>query len=468
MKNKLVYLLFSFILIVSLNVSGAEQQQPNNPNLEAVEVGNLVCPVTGAKIESMGPVIKHQYKGKIYNLCCPGCVGTFDKDPQKYSAIAYESVSSKMSGQEMENHEKNLKPAVNDNGEISYYTCGMHPSVRVTVENYKKGDTKCPICFMPLTPVKADDAGNAEFGEDVVSKVTVKAEELKLAGIKREAVKRRILYKEIRAVGKVAYDPQLAVAQDEFVSSVKSYESAQNGGALEIVERARSLVESSKRKLQLFGLSTDQIKLLERTKSVQQNLVLPEDKMWIYGDVFEYELNWVKVGAYVKVTAIGLAGDEFYGQIVSINPVVDSQTRSVRFRALVDNSQLKLKPEMYVDVEIASEYTDSEGNKNVLSIPKTALLDTGRRRIVWVDKGNGEFEGRLVEVGPESIDHSSSPTKYYPVLKGVRQGELVVTKGNFLLDSQSQITGVVSSAYSGTIGSKENQESGSDMPGHVH
>ena len=110
-------------------------------------------------------------------------------------------------------------------------------------------------------------------------------------------------------------------------------------------------------------------------------------------------------------------------KIVSINPVIDPRTRSVRFRALIENTGKKLKSEMYVDIEIMSRYVDPNGHENVVAIPKSALLDTGRRRIVWVDKGNGQFEGREVELGPESISHSDQLHKYYPVLKGIREGE---------------------------------------------
>jgi len=333
----------------------------------------------------------------------------------------------------------------------SHYTCGMHPSVKVSIESYEKGNTQCPICFMPLTLVKQGGITSGDLDENVISKVDIKLSELKLAGVQTEPVTRRDLYKEIRAVGRIAYDPQLAIAQDEFVSSVKAYEKAQQGGIQEVSDRAKSLVESSKRKLLLLGLNEQQIEELRKTKETEDNLILPGEKMWIYGDVYEYELNWIKKGSYVKARPISLLGETFFGKVVSINPVVDPRTRSVRFRALIDNPNQTLKPEMYVDIEILSQYTDPDGNTEVLSIPKNALLDTGRRRIVWVDKGNGQFEGRHVEVGPEAIGHSDALLKYYPVLKGLREGERVITKGNFLIDSQSQITGVMATSYGGAL-----------------
>jgi len=116
--------------------------------------------------------------------------------------------------------------AGNQGGEISHYTCGMHPSVRVSVENYKKGDTKCPICFMPLTPVQLGGMQMGGLDTNVISKVEIKAKELQLAGVKMEPVIKRVLFKEIRAVGRVAYDPQLAIAQDEFISTIKAYNKA--------------------------------------------------------------------------------------------------------------------------------------------------------------------------------------------------------------------------------------------------
>jgi hypothetical protein len=101
-------------------------------------------------------------------------------------------------------------------------------------------------------------------------------------------------------------------------------------------------------------------------------------------------------------------------------------------------------------------YMSPDGAHMVLAIPKDALLDTGTRKIVWVYKGGEEYEGRIIEVGPTStavIDEKE--VSFYPVLKGLEEGELVVTKANFLIDSQSQITGVAASSYSGAIGAEE-------------
>jgi Cu(I)/Ag(I) efflux system membrane fusion protein len=391
--------------------------------------------------------------------------------------------------------------------EILYYTCGMHPDVKVSVEEYDKGNKNCPICNMNLTPVykKQQSQSTAQYYgcgmqgaehvffikdregmttcpmcgmalkklsrleaeelKGVVSKVKIEGNQIQLAGVRTEPVKKLRLYKEIRTVGRVAYDPNLASAQEEFIASLKAFDKIREGNIEEINERALNLVSSSKRKLRLLGLSEEQIKGLEEKREVETSLILPEEKMWIYGDVYEYELSWVKEGAEARISTTTFPGEEFYGTISSINPVLDPKTRSVRFRVEVDNPGLKLKPEMYVDVVIMSMYMSEGGLHEVLAIPKNSVLDTGTRKIVWVDKGNEEYEGRLVEVGPEaSATVGDGKTRFYPVLKGLIEGEKVVIKANFLIDSQSQISGVAAAAYGGAVGVEEKKAT----PRHQH
>lgn len=398
--------------------------------------------------------------------------------------------------------------ATSDEARISYYTCGMHPSVRVSVEEYNKGNKNCPICNMNLTPVYKEQQSQStaqyygcgmegaehvflikevkgmthcpicgmslkELSEEeadrlkgVVSRVKIEGEQIRLAGVQTEPVVRLQLYKEIRTVGRVAYDPELAIAQEEFIASLKALDKIQEGDIEEINERALNLVESSRRKLRLLGLSEEQIKELEEEREVQTNLILPEEKMWIYGDVYEYELPWVNIGESVKIITSSLPGEEFYGVITSVDPVLDPKTRSLRFRAEVDNRDLKLKPEIYVDVFIMAVYTSPDGEHMVLSIPKDAVLDTGMRKIVWINKGDNEYEGRVVEVGPEATAMiNGNMARFYPVLKGLREGEEVVTRANFLIDSQSQISGVAAAAYGGALGGAEEKKGSA---GHQH
>jgi len=409
-------------------------------------------------------------------------------------------------------HSAHQMQAMSDLPEVLRYTCGMHPDVNVSPEEYKKGKTNCPICNMKLTPVYKEESksekkyygcgvdtegkcprcdlgqvdskcicGGHSFmieGEKincpvcqkplreltkteadklmgVVSRVRIKEDQIALAGIQTEPVSKEHLYKEIRTVGKVAYDPELAIAEEEFISALDTLDKIKEGTIEEIKERAKSLVESSKRKLRLLGLSEEQIEKLKTERKVHTSLILPEEKMWVYGEVYEYELSWVKTGEEVIITTPSFPDVTFKGNIFSTNPVINPRTRSLTFRTEVENPDLKLIPEMYVDVTIMGIYVSPNGEHNVLAIPKDAVLDTGRRRIVWVEKNKGEYEGREVVLGPEAAATiSGRKIRVYPVLKGLTEGENVVVKANFLIDSQSQITGAAKAAYGGALGSE--------------
>jgi len=347
--------------------------------------------------------------------------------------------------------------------ESTYYGCGMEGEEHVYLLEGEHEGMKCPMCNMKLKKLSEEEADNLR---GVLGKVEVKGEQAKLAGVATEQIKKQHLFKEIRTVGKVAYDPQLAIAQEELISTLKALDKMGEGSTPEIRERASSLAESSKRKLKLLGMSSDQIEELATKRLVSTNLILPEETMWIYGEMYENDLSWVKPGGKIKVTTASIPGEEFSGVISSVNPVIDSKTRSVTFRAQVNNPNLKLKPEMYVDVVVMS-MLNIDGKMEILAIPKGALLDTGVRKIVWVDKGNGKYEGKEVIVGPEATVIIEGKTrKFYPVLKGLSEADSVVTKANFLIDSQSQLSGTASSAYGGALGSKESETSPSAHVGH--
>jgi Cu(I)/Ag(I) efflux system membrane fusion protein len=371
-------------------------------------------------------------------------------------------------------HDRMDEAAMQQEQQILYYTCGMHPSVRVSPQEYKKGNVNCPICNMKLVPVyKEEGSGHKEetaASQTVTGRVRIKGEQLELAGIQTEPLRKLSLYKQIRTVGTVAYDPHLVVAEEEYIASLRALDKIQESPILEIRERAENLVTASKRKLNLLGLSDEQILELKNSRAPHSNLILPEEKMWVYADVYEYELSWLKPGAQVLVTTASLPGEEFTGNIASLNPVLNPKTRTLTFRVEIENPELKLKPQMYVDVVIKSVYLNPAGESMVLAVPKNAVLDTGLRRIVWVEKRKGEFEGREVVLGPEaSALVSGKEANFFPVLKGLSEGEFVVTKANFLIDSQSQITGVAASAYGGALAPEEKSAGEQNAPAsHQH
>lgn len=327
--------------------------------------------------------------------------------------------------------------------------CGGHKFVA-------KGDeTHCPICGKELKKLSRQEVTG--MSEEDVADLSLTKRQSELSGIITSMVMKENVFKEVRTVGKIAYDPELNIAQEEFLIALEASNNVKNSPDSGVVERANSLVEKSKIRLKILGLSDEQIKQIEDSKTTTGNLILPEDKVWVYADIYEYELSWVKEGLTVKVTTQSYPGEEFNGTIRAIGQILDPNTRSAKARLEIDNPDKKLKLEMFVDVFIQSSLGD------VLAVRREALLDTGMRKIVWVDKGNGNFAARDVKTGPEGFALiENEKVRVFPVLSGLNEGEYVVTKGNFLLDSQSQLTGGMSLQWGGASEIKDQTGSGGE------
>jgi membrane fusion protein, copper/silver efflux system len=493
--------------------------------------------------------------------------------------------------------------------EIEYWTCGMHPSVNISPEQYDKGSTKCPICSMDLVPVRGHSRGEeAEAGEETPPQLTLSKRSRRLAGIETTDVKRLPLFKEIYTVGTVTYDegkialvsawfagridrlfvdftgvpvkkgdhlvwiysPRLITAQEEYLLSLKA--SLRSGGSY---EGADELLQASRRKLLRLGLTEEQVEKLEGEKVVQDHItvyspiggtvihknavegmyvkegepiykVADLTHLWVTIDIYEYELGWVKLYQEVEITLPAFPGEVFRGKIAFIDPFLNPKTRTAKVRVNLPNSDLRFKPEMYVNARIrvplsefgmllspvmigkyicpmhpeevseeagscprcgmdlikvegemigvtrylcpmgcidprdspgkcpecgmalVKERVEPDGENIALAIPKTAVLETGRRQIVWVDEGEGRYEARTVTLGPEATaEIAAAEEPYFPVLSGLEEGELVVTRGNFLIDSQSRLTSSSSASaeYGGALGDGEVPAM---PPGHQH
>ncbi|MDD5174649.1 MAG: efflux RND transporter periplasmic adaptor subunit, partial [Candidatus Omnitrophica bacterium] len=142
--------------------------------------------------------------------------------------------------------------------------------------------------------------------------------------------------------------------------------------------------------------------------------------------VYEYEISFIKIGDSVDIEAVAYPGEEFTGKVVSINPVLDSNTRTNQMRVEVVNTGDKLKPEMFINAKIKV----SLGKK--LAVPETAIMDTGLRKIVYLSREGDILESHEVVLGQKAEG-------YYEVLNGLREGDIVVTSGNFLVDSESRL-----------------------------
>ncbi len=406
-----------------------------------------------------------------------------------------------------------------------YWTCGMHPSVRVSDAEYKSGKKNCPICNMPLIPAEEEkpetrvqkpeektegyygcgvkeeghcphcDEGKpdakcvcgghsfvttdnkmncpvcgralkalakgdaAGIDKSIVARVKLNKNQVELAGVRTEQVVRSHLTKIIRTVGRIAFDPELAVAQEEFLIALETRQKVANSPDQDVIRRADDIVAKSRIRIRLLGMGDDEILELEAKGASQTNLLLPEDKAWVYAEVYEYELGWIKLGQDVKIKAVAYPGEEFKGVIKSISPVLNPNTRSSKVRIEAANPDKKLKPEMYVDIEIESMYIAPDGSHEIPIVPKEAIIDTGTRKLAYVDMGGGQYIGKEVSMGPEAMSNIwGRDTKVYPVLGGLKEGDIVVTRGNFLIDSQSQLTGGMSALWSGATEIKQRTE----------
>ncbi len=249
-----------------------------------------------------------------------------------------------------------------------------------------------------------------------------------LIGVKTEPVKKMNLTKTIRTLGRIAYDPDLYRAEEEFVQSIQAFQKTETSSIPEIKEQAAHLAESSKLKLKLLGLNDDLIKELEVSGKADRSLLYSEagDHVWLYAPIYEYEIPVVKVGQRVMVGIPSMPDKKMEGTIRAIDSVLDSMTRSVKIRAVLDNPAGLLKPEMYVNATLQVDLGD------VLQVPKEAIFKTGEKNIVFVKKENGAFEPREVLLGIESGE-------YEEVKGGLFESEGVVTSGNFLIDSESRL-----------------------------
>lgn len=309
------------------------------------------------------------------------------------------------------------------------YYCPMHP----TYTSDKPGD--CPICGMKLVKKEAKTPTEEGRGAQVAG-VYISPERQQFIGIKREEVQKKKLLKEVRTVGRIAYDPELFIAQREYLEALKAQENTKESSLPLIREQTSSLVEAAGQKLLLLGMSEDEIDELAKSGKAQQNLYLPvnEDTVWIYITIYEYEMGLIKKGLPVKIETVAYPGEIFEGKIISITPVLDAMTRSVNVRAEIKNPDRKLKPEMFANVKIVVDL----GEK--LAVSEEAVMNTGERTFVIVTDDKGYFFRRDVKVGYKTEG-------YYEVLDGLTEGEILVTSGNFLIDSESRLQSAVTEEH---------------------
>jgi Cu(I)/Ag(I) efflux system membrane fusion protein len=250
------------------------------------------------------------------------------------------------------------------------------------------------------------------------------------------------------------YSPELVSTQEEYLVALSAGKELMKSPFPEVASSGNSLAESARRRLKLWDISDEQISALEQSGQPMKTLTLYSpykgfvlEKMvykgmnvmpgmamfrladlsvvWIYADIYEYELPLIRLGQVASVKLTYLPSETFTGKVIYIYPSLDARSRTAKVRIEFQNKNGSLKPEMYADVGIRIEL----GEK--LAVPEGAIIDTGIRQVAFVDKGSGYFEPREVKLGVK-VDN------YYEVIKGLRAGERVVTSANFLIDSESK------------------------------
>ncbi len=252
------------------------------------------------------------------------------------------------------------------------------------------------------------------------------------------------------------YSPKLVSTQQEYLLALNNLQVLKSSPFDDIRRGAEELVESSRERLQLFDVPEHQIRELEQTREIQKSLhihtpvpgtvisigaragqyVTPKTELymivdlstvWVYADIYEYELPWVQVGDEVEMSLVGIPGRTFIGELDYIYPYAESRTRSIKVRLTFDNPKLLLKPEMFAEVVIKSDK-----RVDTVVIPSEAVIRSGRSERVFVVRAPGKFEPVIVKLGIQSGGQVA-------VLEGIEDGDEVVVSGQFLVDSESSL-----------------------------
>ena len=383
--------------------------------------------------------------------------------------------------------------------QTTIWTCAMHPQIRMSQPG------KCPICGMDLIPL------NQSKVEIDPAAVHLTKEAAQLANVLTSVVTRQKPVKEVRLFGKVQADERLLQSQVAHIPGrieklLVNFtgEEVQKGQTLaliyspelvtaqqELLEAAKTkqtqpeIYEAVKEKLRQWKLPESQITSIENSGNIQNNVevvsnttgivtsrrvnngdyisqgtvlfdVTDLSQVWVMFDAYESDLQFLQKGDNLEFTVQALPGVKFAGNIAFIDPVIDPVTRVAKVRIELGNQSGKLKPEMFVTGIVKARLNEY---RNMLVIPKSAVLWTGARSIVYVKQADTDehvFKMREIGLGP-MLGNS------YMVTDGLTEGEEIVTQGTFSVDAAAQLEGKPS--MMNPQGGKTSTMPGMDMSG---
>ena len=276
------------------------------------------------------------------------------------------------------------------------------------------------------------------------------------------------------------YSPDLVAAQQEYLIAWRGIQSVKGAGP-EVEASMRELMENALLKLRNWDISEVELQRLQKEGKSRQFVTLRSQasgivlekpavegkrfmpgevlfqiadlsSVWLLADVFEQDLGAIRLGQAAAIQVDAYPGKEFTGKVTFVYPTVNPETRTAKVRIELANPAGQLKPSMYARVEIAA----AQGDAKVLSVPDSAVLDTGTRQVVIVQRGEGTFEPRPVTLGKRADG-------YVEVREGVRDGEKVVVSANFLIDAESNLKAALGN-FGGAQDSAPRPEKAADAP----
>ncbi|MDX8378594.1 MAG: efflux RND transporter periplasmic adaptor subunit [Gallionella sp.] len=313
-------------------------------------------------------------------------------------------------------------------------------------------------------------------------------------GVRTTTVKRAILSRDIRTIGRITYDeeriarlhpkydgwveklfinktgeqirkgrmllsiysPQLVASQEEYLLALNGVAKLRDSPFADVRAGAISLLRSSKQRLQMLDVPAHQIAQLAKTHKVMKGIPINSpfkgvimkigaregeritpateiymiadlSRIWLIVDIYANDIPWVRQGDTANIEVVGIPGRTFQGKVTYIYPYLEAKTRTIKVRIELDNPDLTLKPEMFANVNIATDM-----QIDALVVPSEAIIRTGKQDQVFVQRAPGQFEPRRVVLGVSSNGQVQ-------IEKGLKAGEIVVTSSQFLIDSESKL-----------------------------
>ncbi len=292
------------------------------------------------------------------------------------------------------------------------------------------------------------------------------------------------------------YSPDLVTTQQEYLAALDYVTRLESGGAEpEAIERAHSLLESARERLHYWDITDDQIDELRKTRKLRRTLkiispvsglvvskmdrslegmkvtpgmnvykIADLSTVWAEIEIYEYQLAHVYLGQHALITVDAFPGRRWSGKLIYLDPELNPKTRTLTAYVEIPNPDLKLRPEMYANIEISPPAVTG-----AVKVPEEAVIHTGERAVVIVQKDpeKGVFEPREIKLG-------FSGDGYVEVREGLKPGEIVVTSSQFLIDSESNLKEAVQKMLAARAGGGEGGEGGEEQeapqapPAHQH